>query len=89
MSSNNEHWIIHLHACVLPMTGGNRFVLWVQSPNEQWMLLSGFWHTARGAARYAEYAGYQLMTDKRMVLDQIERQSEARATGERPAKTSN
>jgi len=78
MSAKNAH---HYHACVLPK--GSRYLLWVQSPNERWMLLSGGWNTAIGAARFAINAGYQLDTDRHAVLDQIERQMEIRA-GEPP-----
>lgn len=75
----------HRHACVLPK--GGRYLLWVQSPNESWMLLSGAWQTEVGARRFATNAGYKLHADKHEVLAQIERQLNLRA-GERPAEIS-
>lgn len=78
MSAKNAR---HYHACVLPK--GSRYLLWVQSPNEQWMLLSGAWNTELGAKMFATKAGYQLDPNRHEVLNQIERQMEVRA-GERP-----
>jgi len=82
MSAKNAR---HLHACVLPKA--NKYLLWVQSPNEQWMLLSGYWNTAAGAADYAGNAGYVLDNNRHEVLNQIEAQLALRA-GERPTITS-
>ncbi len=65
-------------ACVLPLRA--RYVLWAQSPNGTWMLISGSWQACHAAIAFAEQAGYEL-TDARNaqdVLDEIERQHERR-----------
>lgn len=63
-------------AAVLPRNG--KFILWVESPSGQYMLLSGHWLTQIGASRYARKAGFVITNDPGEVLTLIEQQLEKR-----------
>lgn len=63
-------------AVILPHD--KKLIIWVQSPNGFWMLLSGHWSVASDARRYCRAAGY-ILTDQRSALAQIEKQMEERA----------
>jgi hypothetical protein len=67
------------YAALLPHD--KKLILWVQSPNGYWMLLSGHWRVASVARRYARAAGYQLI-EQEQALAEIERQMNERAVEE-------
>lgn len=58
-------------ACMLPHN--KKLILWVQSPNGYWMLLSGHWSIASECRRYASAAGY-LMVGPAEAITAIEAQ---------------
>ncbi len=71
MTSTKVH---HLHPQACALQRGDKYDLWVQSPNGQWILLSGQWMKQSAAQRFAVESGYVITERNIHVLNEIEAQ---------------